>query len=385
MMTDPATSVRAPVSLSSRFQWLDSVRGLAIIWIAFFHFVLAYKGDYPLPITLSSFGSFVEGCAPTSLFGSFSCAIEGLIIGLFQRGAQGVGVFVLFSGFGLTYSLVRKGDLAPAWGKWFKRRFVRLFPIYWLAHLIFLVSPFQVHDAVDYRFILSLFGERVYPIDTAFYYFVPAWWFVGLLLQLYIVFPLLYYLMRRMGPARFLALAILVAAVSRYLIFSVLSADGNYLQGGFFGCRLWEFAAGMILGKLMAESPDRTLELLLSPVSFVAGVVLYTLAVLTYRPDFLFSFSDGFSGMGLSLIMIHLAAGIDRVPWLGKAFAAAGVYSYSIYLLHQPYVMYFGGVLTTFHIGAVLLVGAVAIMVVSVLSMWLERGVNGVVDRYVRH
>ncbi len=384
-MENPAASAPAPAALPLRFQWLDSVRGLAIIWIAFFHFVLAYKGNYPLPITIASLGSFVADCAPSALFGSFSCAMEGLVIALFQRGAQGVGVFVLFSGFGLTYSLVKRGTGEPAWGKWYRRRFVRLFPIYWLAHFLLLVLPFQVHDPVDYRFLLSLLGDRIAPIDTVFYYFVPSWWFVGLLLQLYIVFPLLYRLMQRLGPAKYLALAAVAASASRYLVFGVLDAHGNYLQGGFFACRLWEFAAGMILGKLMAESPQKTLAVIFSPPAFLAGIALYVLSVLTYRPDFLFSFSDGFSGMGLSLIMIHIASVLDRIPVAGKAFATAGVYSYGIYLLHQPYVMYFGERLTPCHVGVALLLAAAIILVVSMLSACLERGTNRVVDRFVRH
>ena len=67
---------------------------------------------------------------------------------------------------------------------------MRLFPLYWLAHLVFLVSPFVIlHDPVDYRFLLSFFGDRVYPVDKMFFYLVPAWWFLGLLIETLHRFP----------------------------------------------------------------------------------------------------------------------------------------------------------------------------------------------------
>lgn len=383
-MTNAAAPSHSTISSSDRFQWLDSVRGLAIIWIALFHFVLAYGGNYPWPISFSNLPTFVRDCSPTSLFGSISCTIEGLAVGLFQRGAQGVGVFTLFSGFGLTYALVRRGR-EPVWGSWYKQRLIRLLPLYWFAHLLFLVSPYAKVDPVDYRFILSFFGNRVYPIDEVFYYFVPAWWFIGMLLQFYIAFPVLYRLMQRLGAGKYLLLCIVLTAGSRYLIFGVLNANANYVQGGLFLCRLWEFATGMILGKVMAESPRLVLDRLFSPGGFIAGIVLYVLGQLAYRPGFVYSFSDGLTATGLSLIMIHVASWIDRIPGLGKTFAAAGIFSYSIYLFHQPYVMYFGERLRPYHIGIALTLSIVITAMVSLASGYFENSVNRLSDRYLKH
>ncbi|MHC1729136.1 MAG: acyltransferase family protein [Syntrophobacteraceae bacterium] len=370
---------------TARFQWVDSVRGMAIIWITFFHCFLAYDGGFPWPVSISSFPAFLEQCAPDSPLGIFSCTVEGMIAGLFQRGAQGVGVFILFSGFGLTYSLVKRGGKEPAWGNWYRHRLFRLLPIYWLAHLVFLVSPIQYKpDPIDYRFLLSLFGERVYPIDRVFFYLVPAWWFVGMLLQLYIVFPILFRLMQRLGSAKYLALCIAVTSVARYLLFGVLEANGNYIQGGFFACRLWEFAAGMALGKLIAEEPDKSLKWLLSLRAFIGGIFLYALGALTYRPDFLYSFSDGLTALGLSLIMIQLASLTDRVPLLGRSLALAGIYSYSIYLFHQPFIMYAGDKLRPYHLWGFLVLASAITVLIAVACMGVEYSVNRISGRFVR-
>lgn len=371
-------------STGSHFEWLDSVRGMAILWIAFFHFFQTYDGGrFPWPIKIDSFSTFVNLCAPGSTLGDISCAIAAIFAAVIQRGPEGVGVFILFSGFGLTYSLARHKERRPAWGQWYLRRFAKLFPIYWVAHLVFLISPLvSLHDPVDYRFVLSFLGDRVYPVDKMFFYLVPAWWFLGLLLELYVVYPLLFRLMQRLGAAKYLALCIIFTSVTRYLLFGVFEADGNYVQGAFFVGRLWEFAAGMVLGKLMAEAPDRTIEFLTSWRGLLGGAAIYVLGSLAYRPDFLYSFSDGLTAMGLSVILIHLAKLFEKVPGLGRSLATAGVYSYGIYLFHQPYVTYFGEKMHSLHIGVFFIAASAIIAAIAVLSMVLEYGTNRLVSRY---
>ena len=371
---------------TGRFQWLDSVKGLAVIWIALFHCLLCYGGEsLPWPITFGSFSGFVQQCAQRSAFGNFSCAVETIIAAIMQRGPQAVGVFILFSGFGLAYSLAKQGGLKTSWALWYRRRLTRLFPVYWLAHLVFLVSPFAViRDPVDYRFLLSFFGDRVFPIDKMFYYFVPAWWFMGLIIEFYIFFPLLFKLMDRMGWVKYLGLCILLSSAARYVLVYIVNANGFYEMGGFFVCRLWEFGAGMAMGKLMGERPDWTLGRLLSLRGFFAGVIVYALGLFIYQPNFLYIFSDGLTAMGLSVILIHVAYRFNSVPCLGRALAKAGVYSYGIYLFHQPYVVYTGEHLQPYSLGVFLVVAFAVIVPIALVSMCFEYTANRAVNLFSR-
>ena len=386
MFATKNSKLKTQNSSAGRFQWLDSVRGMAVIWIALYHCLLSYgSGSLPWPITFGSFSGFVQQCAQGSAFGNYSCAVEGIIAAIIQRGAMAVGVFILFSGFGLTYSLVKRGGFETSWAVWYRRRLTRLFPVYWLAHLVFLVSPFTVlHDPVDYRFLLSLLGDRVYPVDKMFFYLVPAWWFMGLLIEFYIVFPLLFKLMQRLGWVKYLGLCILLSSGAKYVLTAVVEANGYYAMGAFFVCRLWEFAAGMALGKLMGETPEGTLGRLLSWKGFFAGVILYTLGCVTYQPNFLYSFSDGLTAMGLSVILIHVAYRLDRIPGLGRWLALGGVYSYSIYLFHQPYVMYAGEKLRPDSLGVFLVFASAVTVLIALGSMCLEYTVNRTVNLFFR-
>lgn len=367
-----------------RFQWLDGVRGIAVLWIAFFHCILSYNdGRFPQLISSSSFFSFIEQNGGASLAGKFLCTLETITAAVLQRGSQGVGVFLLFSGFGLTYSLVKKREADISWTGWYRRRLLRLFPIFWLAHLVFLVSPFVVlHDPIDYRFLLSFFGDRVYPVDKMFFYLVPAWWFLGLLIELYIVYPLLFKLMQRLGWAAYLGLCIALTAGARIVLLRVLKADGDYIMGAFFACRLWEFATGMALGKLMAEAPDATFRLLLSSKGFLFGVALYCLGAVTYQPNLLFILSDGLTAVGLSVILIHLAYNLDKLPGIGRGLALAGVFSYGIYLFHQPYVMFAGEKLQPYSFGIFLCLASLVIIAISAASMGIEHTVNRSMRRF---
>jgi len=373
---------KAQTPPTERFQWLDSVKGIAVIWIALYHCLLSYDSQsLPWPITVAGFPDFVKQGGTVTAFGYIPSAIEGIITGIIQRGPQAVGVFILFSGFGLTYSLAKSGKVKIPWIPWYRRRIIRLFPVYWIAHLLFLVSPFAVlHNQIDYRFILSFLGDRIFPVDRMFFYLVPAWWFMGLLFQLYVVFPLLFKAMNAMGSLKYLVFCILLSSAARYVLFGIVQADGDYVMGAFFLCRLWEFAAGMTLGKLIGEKPEDTLGILLSLRGLLAGAIVYALGLFTYQPNFLFSFSDGLTAMGLSAILIHLAYRLDKTPGLGKVLAGIGVYSYGIYLFHQPYVMYAGEKLRSNGLG-VFLVGAFAVTaLISLFSIFLEFAVNRAIN-----
>src|SRR5208283_1174755 len=117
---------------------------------------------------------------------------------------------------------------------------------------------------------------------------------------------------------------------------------------------------------------------------FFIGAILYTLGLFTYQPNFMYSFSDGLTAMGLSVILIHVAYRIDRVPGVGRSIGWAGVYSYSFYLFHQPYVMYAGEKLRSCSLGIFLILASGVIILVALGSIFLEYAVNSTVTRFSR-
>ncbi|MCU0589382.1 MAG: acyltransferase [Syntrophobacteraceae bacterium] len=376
---DAACRLPAP---GPRLFWLDVMKGFSILWIVVFHFFSTYDpGRYPWPLTFSNLIPFARDAGGGSMSGFVAAILEGLLAGFIQRGPQPVGVFIVLSGFGLTYSLARTGYPRGGWGTWYKKRLVRLFPLYWVAHAVAIFSPLaHRYDPLDHRLLLSLLGQRMYPAETVFYYLVPAWWFVGLLVQLYLVFPVLFMLLQRFGPVRFFIGSVLFTVATRYLLYAVLEVSGNYMQGAFFGGRLWEFSAGMVLAWLYRKHPGAVEDGFFSRRNLLVGVALYVAGVASYQPNFLCVLNDGLIAMGLFILMaqaVRRAACI--LPALGSMLTTVGVYSYGLYLLHQPYVATFGPLLSPSNFWIFSLLGSAIVLVITVLSIVIEKLVNRII------
>ncbi len=109
---------------------------------------------------------------------------------------------------------------------------------------------------------------------------------------------------------------------------------------------------------------------------FVAGIVLYVLGVYSYQPVFFHVFTDGLIGTGLTIILAHCARWVDRLRVMRSALVHIGAYSYGLYLLHQPYVLYFGEHLRHEPMLHFVLYAFVILGIISILSMLLEWYVN---------
>ena len=364
-----------------RLTWLDSMKGISILWIAFFHFYTTYTNHrYPDPLGPQYFSKFLEQCTPSA--STMWCIGHGFWVAVWSVGFHAVAVFLVLSGFGLAYSLAKTGNPEEGWMGWYRGRLLRLFPMYWLAHFVYLVSPFVFRsEPTDYRFFLSLLGDRVYPVYSLFYYMNPAWWYFGLLIQLYLIFPLLFRLLQKLGPIWFLVVCGIVTLVVRYLLLLVLSANGYYVQGAFFGSRLWEFALGMVLGFAYRRYPVEIEQRLFSFPILAAGVVNYVLGLYSYASVQTYVFNDALIGTGLFVILAHVARWCDLLPRVGGTLAYVGAFSYGLYLLHQPYVIYFGERMREMNEVVFTLLAWVIIAIITCAAIPLERYVNQLTSR----
>jgi len=376
--TAPATE-----GSGTRIRWLDGIKGLAILWIAYFHCFETYLNRrLPSPLGQHYFARFLRQENPQSAGALIACLGKAIFAAIAGVGFHAVGVFIVMSGFGLSYSLARSGGPRDGWRGWYRSRLVRLFPMYWAAHLLYLLSPFQSRlEPIDYRFVLSFLGDRVVPIYYIFYYLNPAWWYFGLILELYVVFPLLFSLMRKLGAGWFLALCVTETIVSRYVLIFVLHASGYYLLGAFFGCRLWEFALGMVLAVWYQEDRARVDRRLFSLGGLAAGAAIYTAGLYSYDSALTYTLTDGLIGTGLFVILANLAWSARRLPRIERAITYVGIWSYGFYLIHQPYMIYFGARVRWMSMAEFTVATIPLIALLAILSSGLERVVNRITDR----
>jgi peptidoglycan/LPS O-acetylase OafA/YrhL len=271
---------------------------------------------------------------------------------------------------------------AMHWGAWYRARLLRLYPMYWVAHLVYLLSPFVARlEPVDSRIVLSLLGLRFIDIQMNFMYLNAAWWYFSMLIQLYLIFPLLFWAARRLGPWKFLLIACGVGFFARYLLLVVYPQNGLWVLGGFAICRLPEFALGMALGMWHSGSPARVEWFLLRGAGFVTGLILYPAALQLYDGLYNYIFVDFATGTCCMLEIVGIAGIISLFQGPAKMFGLVGLYSYGLYLIHQPYVIWLGLRIRNQPIWMFLLIFVATLAALSAWGILLEKGTTSFVNK----
>jgi peptidoglycan/LPS O-acetylase OafA/YrhL len=355
-----------------RLLWIDISKGLAILVVVYFHFFSTYfqHGVLPPPDWSNLAGSAL------TIFRLAWVHISGL-------GFHAVGVFIILSGWTLMQSTMRRDESgAISWGGWYAARLLRLYPMYWVAHLVYILSPFEARlEPVDSRIILSLLGLRFIDIQMNFMYLNAAWWYFSMLIQLYLIFPLLFWMACRVGAWWFLVIACGAGFFARYVLLVLWPQNGLWVLGGFAICRLPEFALGMSLAMWHAQSATRLEWFLLRGVGFVVGLIFYPFALQLYHGLYPYIFCDFATGLCCMLEIVGIAGLISLAPTAAKLFGLVGVYSYGLYLTHQPYVIWLGLRIREVPIWMFLLICIPTLAVLSLWGMVLEKTTNTLVNK----
>ena len=158
-----------PLKSVSRLSWVDTIRVIALIWIVLNHiseqlFGFPYFGnptfDWP------AFGEQLQQLVPLSAYGWGNVPVNILrYVG--WLGDQGVGLFLILSGFGLTWrSLSRDANTSINLRRFWTGRGCRIFPLWWGAHTALLILGIFAGlgaSPISTDFFLSFFGIRLTP------------------------------------------------------------------------------------------------------------------------------------------------------------------------------------------------------------------------------
>ena len=357
-----------------RLLWLDVTKGLAILTVVYFHFFKTY---------------FEHGELPPDNWSTLAAGLMTLLraawLQLSGLGFHAVGAFIALSGWALMQSTERRAAKgAVPWGAWYRARLLRLYPMYWVAHLVYLLSPFTARfEQIDGRIILSLLGLRFIDIEMNFFYLNAAWWYFSMLIQFYLIFPLLFRAAQKLGPGPFLLIACALGFFVRYLILIPFPQHGMWILGGLALCRLPEFALGMALGMWHSRWPARMEKYLLGGLGLAAGGLLYPAALQLYDNGVTYIFVDFATGACCFFVLVGLAGIIARFAYPGKLIGLVGAFSYGIYLIHHPYVIWLGLRIREQPLGMFLLIALVTLSVLSAWGILLEKTTNALVNKLI--
>jgi peptidoglycan/LPS O-acetylase OafA/YrhL len=257
--------------------------------------------------------------------------------GLIGRGYLGVDGFFILSGLVLAHRHPAPRQTPGAYGRFWWRRFVRLYPtalaMLLLLGLLFLlaraggVHPHQSLRASGREFLLQLFLLNGWGFSDGWSWNYPSW-SISTEWAGYLVFPALALFASRLG--RGAVLAGLVAMGILLLAVALLSPVGlNLSYQGALPRFLPEFVAGVLLARL--------LRLGVSPlppeVAGACGVIIFA-AGIWLRRDLLAG--DAVVAIGLWFLLWAAAAGPQRLFARLPVFIRLGALSYPFYMAYAP-------------------------------------------------
>ena len=219
------------------------------------------------------------------------------LYGMIHLGGIGVILFLIASGAALTYNQYNFNGVKNILIFYYKR-LARVYPAMWLTILFtFLVLP-SFFKETNYEKLLEELTGFYYYFNKAIPTINSSLWFIGLIVILYILYPLLYYIIREYRPYGFIVIFTISMATHVYL----------YKNPGFFGYdnlfyfgvipNLWAFSLGIFVMSINLypkfESKNNIIKEL-SNLSFYIYLLqfliipLYSLSIALFLIELLFS------------------------------------------------------------------------------------------------
>jgi peptidoglycan/LPS O-acetylase OafA/YrhL len=311
----------APAPDRGRVVALDSLRGLAALYVVVFHCrILTIPGN---PAN--------SPWAPSWL-------------GWLMYGRLAVVFFLVLSGFSLAVPAADKGWRLGGLARYARRRAWRLLPPYWVALALSLVVAWAVVPASHTNGpptgkSVIVYGLLMQDVTTA-----PtpngAFWSIAVEVELSLVFPLFLLIRRRLG-----ALALLAGVTLPVVALGLLAPNHSPVEGatGLTTHLAPVFVLGLVAAGVLTAG-ERIRRLPWPWLAVLTGVPVTALMISkgsTWTSHHSF-WIDLAVGPAIAMVLVAVATGRPAV--LVRLLAARplrglGTISYSLYLIHLPIIM----------------------------------------------
>jgi len=323
--------------------------------------------------------------------------LQGLLDPVFMAATGSVIIFNIISGF-----LLARPHLGPdhrpfeGYRVFLQKRFFRIIPPYYLALVLFTLVN-MVHFGLPLLPALTMLMQHLLFVNSLDYSNMLSnfshFWYLGLLAQFYLLFPLILRFFVWMRPAR-AALTIIALCWGAWAIVGWFCPQsqqsypdmwGNLMHFNLPG-RLPEFAVGMWLASLWDPSVKSVRRKIFDrPFSFFVGALAL----------FFVAGTPVVSSMVLPCIHIYyvaLSVLLFLVLFLWKPAATAGqstfikhcsTQTYMIYIVHHPLFSYVGVMpsTVTHTVSNFLFLGAILLPLTYFVAVVLNRLSDWVVNR----
>lgn len=286
--------------------WISKYRnelfGLAIIYVISYHFIADV------------------GTAIDSGVLSGEAWYAGFIQGFRAwHGRSAVELFVFLSGLGLYYSFVKNSDIKQFYAKRFKRIMI--------PYAIVAVIFWGLKDLV-----LEAKGLKWFVADISFYTFFSratiSIWFIGLLIFLYLVFPLIFHVIDKYKTKGFIVLLAISYIIPMVIAF-FFPKLGGHIQ--IATTRVPMFVYGVYFARFIKA--NKKIPWLSAALITIAGFALKFITLNVPMNIFFQRYLEGlytFAVIILLTVILHLISRLNIINVILRYF---GKYSIELYLL----------------------------------------------------
>lgn len=308
-----------PIHGVRRMAAIDILRAFAALWVVAFHVYLYTPG--------------IRNQA------------KGLLISFAQAGHVGVNLFLVLSGFCVFSGLYKnqpERNIKVDVRKFFKRRFLRIYPAYFAALVVatasvaLLADPDILKPAIFLQkfgthalFIHNLFPSTILSVDGPF-------WSLALEVQLYVLMPLFILFVNRIGWKGLLGGTLALTAATQVLSGHFLDRDSvgiwTVWHSGVLA-RCFEFACGMFACHLYYRREPVKIPIL----AMVSAIILVAFARCIRDGNASGVFVDQMFGIGFAAMILMALRLPEKVVNAApmRLLEGVGLISYSLYLLHN--------------------------------------------------
>ena len=285
---------------SKRLFALDFIRSLSIIFIILFHF------NEWIGRRISS---------DLVLFSSYTLL-----------GTVGVSLFVILSGASLSLSSLSQFSIS----RFYWKRFLAIFPLFYISYLFVLLMNNIFLERVLFparapvSFLLTVVGFDGFLLFKIKTYYLIGEWFLGLIIILYIVYPVI-----RFVFIKNMLMTLCFAAGISLTVYYYYAIPMSIFR--FPPIRLFEFVLGMYLMTVF-NMPSRK--------NLIIGIILSScfIAVCLYS-EFGKLLYVRFILLGsATYIFLYCAASFFDAGWLRPSINFLSKYSYGAFLVHHQFI-----------------------------------------------
>ena len=247
-------------------------------------------------------------------------------------GFGAITIFLILSGYGNFQSLenkLKKNIKIVVYAKFYLKRFIRIFPMYWLA------------------IYLDLFVFKIHAFPTIAiigFQNISVFWFISLIIQCYIVSIPLYIILKKLDTKRFLILigtCVVFINILYLSLFANLYNNVTDVYRLFFGnilfLHIFLFSFGLSLKNLISKCHFHFKIKSKYEIAFILIFYIILCSLFNYFECYSISiiYSTLIIALSLLLVVIYLV-NLKSFP-LPNIFNILGRYTFSLYLFHEIY------------------------------------------------